>query len=95
MWAGEDDLQDTFYDIDRLAKRCRFNDCNHNAEAGCAVREAIDNGDLDSARLESYRKLQNELIYLASREEGSTRQYEKLKYKKIAKWSKEIQKRFN
>ena len=94
MWAGEDDLQDTFYDIETLAKRCRFNDCNHNAEAGCAVREAIGNGDLDPARLESYRKLQNELIYLASREEGSTRQYEKLKYKKIAKWSKEIQKRF-
>ena len=94
MWAGEDDLQDTFYDIEALARRCRFNDCSHNAESGCAVREAINNGDLDPARLESYRKLQNELNYLASREEDSTRLYEKAKWKKIAKWSKEIQKRF-
>ena len=54
---------------------------------------AIGNGDLDPARLESYRKLQNELIYLASREEGGTRLYEKLKYKKIAKWSKELKNR--
>lgn len=94
MWTGEDDLQDTFYDVETLAKGCRFNDCSHNAESGCAVKEAIDNGDLDPARLESYRKLQNELTYLASREEDSTRLYEKVKWKKISKWSKEIQKRF-
>ena len=71
MWAGEDDLQGAFYDIEMLAKRCRFNDCSHNVESGCAVRAAIDHGDLDPARLESYRKLQNELTYLASREEHS------------------------
>jgi ribosome biogenesis GTPase len=57
------------------------------------VRGAIDHGDLDPARLESYQKLQKELTYLASREEHSTRLYEKAKYKKIAQWSKEIQKR--
>ncbi|MFC1983017.1 ribosome small subunit-dependent GTPase A, partial [Chloroflexota bacterium] len=94
MWAGEEDLQDTFYDIRALAKRCRFKDCSHNAESGCAVREAVDNGDLDLARLESYKKLQNELTYLASREEDSTRLYEKVKWKKISQWSKEIKKRF-
>ena len=93
MWAEEEDLQGAFHDINVLAKRCRFSDCSHNVESGCAVRAAIDLGDLDPARLESYRKLQNELIYLASREEGSTRLYEKLKYKKIAKWSKELKNR--
>ncbi len=51
MWAGEDDLQGAFYDIEMLAKRCRFNDCSHNVESGCAVRAAIDHGDLDPARL--------------------------------------------
>jgi ribosome biogenesis GTPase / thiamine phosphate phosphatase len=86
-------MQEAFQDIDVLAKRCRFSDCSHNVESGCAVREAIARGDLDPERLESYRKLQNELIYLASREEGSTRLYEKLKYKKIAKWSKELKNR--
>jgi ribosome biogenesis GTPase len=90
MWAGEDDLQGAFYDIEMLAKRCRFSDCSHNVESGCAVRAAIDHGDLAPARLESYRKLQNELAYLASREEHDTRLHEKAKWKKISQWSKEI-----
>jgi len=93
MWAGEEDLNGAFHDIEALAKQCRFSDCSHNVESGCAVRAAVEQGDLDPVRLESYRKLQNELIYLASREEGSTRLYEKLKYKKIAKWSKELKNR--
>ncbi len=57
MWADDDDLQGAFYDIEMLAKRCRFSNCSHNAESGCAVGAAIDHGDLDPARLESYRKL--------------------------------------
>jgi ribosome biogenesis GTPase len=93
MWADEDDLRGTFYDIETLAKGCRFSDCSHNVESGCAVRAAIDNGDLDPARLESYLKLQKELTYLASREDHNTRLYEKAKFKKIAQWSKEIQNR--
>jgi ribosome biogenesis GTPase / thiamine phosphate phosphatase len=93
LWAGEEDLQGTFHDIETLAKLCRFSDCSHNVDSGCAVRAAIDSGDLDPARLESYRKLQNELTYLASREENSTRLYEKQKWKKIAKWSKELKNR--
>jgi len=90
MWAGEEDLQAAFHDIEMLAKRCRFSDCSHNLESGCAVKAAIDQGDLDPARLENYRKLQNELGYLASREEHSTRLYEKLKWKKVARLVKEI-----
>ena len=93
MWADEDDLQGTFHDIEMLAKECRFNDCSHNVEAGCAVRAAIESGDLDTARLESYQKLQNELTYLSSREEHSTRLHEKTKWKKISQWSKELRKR--
>jgi ribosome biogenesis GTPase len=93
MWAGEDGLQGAFHDIKRLADECRFTDCSHNAEPGCAVKAAIELGDLDPARLESFRKLQNELSYLASKEEQSTRLYEKQKWKKIAKWVKEIQNR--
>jgi len=93
LWAGEEDLQGAFHDIEMLAEKCRFSDCSHNVESDCAVRAAIDQGKLDPARLESYRKLQNELNYLASREESSTRLYEKLKWKKIAKWSKELRNR--
>jgi ribosome biogenesis GTPase / thiamine phosphate phosphatase len=92
LWAGEDDLQGAFDDIERLAEGCRFIDCSHNAEPGCAVKAAIDRGELDPARIDSYRKLQKEIKYLISREEQNTRQYEKQKWKQVAKWSKEIQK---
>jgi len=92
MWAGEDELQSTFNDIEILAKKCQFNDCGHNIEPGCAVRAAIEQGVLDPARLESYRKLQNELGYLASREEHSTRFQEKVKWKKVSQWSKDMRK---
>ncbi len=93
LWAGGEDLQGAFQDIETLAKQCRFSDCSHNAESGCAVKAAIDRGELDPARLDSYRKLQSELKYLASREEYSERRYEKLKWKKIAKWSKQLRNR--
>jgi len=93
MWAGEDDLQDAFYDIALLSRKCRFRDCTHNTEPDCAIRDAISTGALDSARLESYRKLHNELNYLASREEHSSRLQEKVKWKKISQWSKELKNR--
>ena len=93
LWAGEEDLQGAFHDIETLAKKCHFVDCSHTAESGCAVKAAIDRGELDPTRLDSYQKLQNELKYLALREEHGTRQYEKLKWKKIAKWSKELKNR--
>jgi ribosome biogenesis GTPase len=49
-----------FEDIDALAERCRFRDCRHEAEPGCAVRESLESGALDPRRLESYRKLARE-----------------------------------
>ncbi|MFC1973905.1 ribosome small subunit-dependent GTPase A [Chloroflexota bacterium] len=93
VWAEGEDLQGVFQDIEELAKECLFSNCNHNLESGCAIKIAIDRAELDLARLESYRKLQKELNYLASREEQSTRLYEKTKWKKIAKLSKEIKNR--
>ncbi len=93
MWGGEEDLGGSFPDIHALAEGCRFKDCSHKAETGCAVKLAIERGELDPARLESYHKLQNELSYLASREEDSTRLYEKLKWKKIAKQIKKLNKK--
>jgi ribosome biogenesis GTPase len=93
LWGGEEDLQGAFQDIERLARHCRFADCNHQAETGCAVRQAVKQGELDAARLDSYQKLQKELQYLASREDNNTRQYEKQRWKKVAKWAKELKKR--
>ena len=50
----------TFADIDSLAENCRYSDCNHHTEPGCAVREAIETGELDERRLENYHKLLKE-----------------------------------
>ncbi len=90
IWAEDDDLQSAFKDIEALSEECRFTDCSHNAEPGCAVKSAINHGELDAARLESYRKLQNELKYLEFREDQNTRLYEKQKWKQISKWVKEL-----
>lgn len=55
-----------FEDIDALAQQCRFRDCRHEAEPGCAVRAAAESGDLDPRRLESYRKLLREEAHHAA-----------------------------
>ena len=55
-----DGLDEVFGDVAELAGQCRFADCLHESEPGCAVREAIENGDLDSERLRRYRKLRAE-----------------------------------
>lgn len=57
------DLTHSFADIDALAAQCRFGDCAHKSEPGCAVRAAIDDGSLDKRRLESYLKLKKEARY--------------------------------
>lgn len=60
--TGEEDLAEaSFEDIESLALECRFGDCAHAAEPGCAVRAALDSGALDAARWENYRKLRDEL----------------------------------
>lgn len=58
------DLSTSFADIEELAQNCRFNDCTHQHEPGCAVREAIEKSILSAKRLDSYRKLQTEMKYL-------------------------------
>ena len=57
------DLSKTFEDIEDLAALCRYRDCSHAAEPGCAVKQAIEAGTLPQARLDSYKKLQKEIGY--------------------------------
>ncbi|HPF18809.1 MAG TPA: ribosome small subunit-dependent GTPase A [Bacillota bacterium] len=57
------DLSTTFADIEELALACRFNDCRHEQEPGCRVREAIGEGLLSEERLQNYKKLQQEVAY--------------------------------
>jgi ribosome biogenesis GTPase len=67
LWGEEEDLAGSFADIEELAQHCRFSDCGHRSEPGCAVRSAQDSGTLDSARLASYLKLKEELGRLRPR----------------------------
>lgn len=70
LWAGEDSLETSFADIAELAAECRFADCSHDREPGCAIKAALASGALDRGRWESYRKLQRELRALAIRQDA-------------------------
>jgi ribosome biogenesis GTPase len=69
MWGDEEGLMRTFDDIAELAEGCRFSDCRHEREPGCAVRKAIEDGELDAKRFRNYLKLQKELQHLARRKD--------------------------
>ena len=56
-------MEKTFDDIERLAAECKFSDCTHTAEPGCAVQRAVQLGTLDSRRFENYMKLKTETNY--------------------------------
>jgi ribosome biogenesis GTPase len=73
MWDAESGLTRTFSDVETLAGECRFHDCAHEAEPGCAVQEAIDNGELPERRLTSYRKLLRENRRIAAKTDARMR----------------------
>ena len=68
MWEADTDA--VFADISELASQCRFSDCSHATEPGCAVRTAVASGELDLDRLRSFEKMQRELAYVESRKRG-------------------------
>jgi len=61
LWGGDEGVHETFTDIDALASACKFRDCKHEAEPGCAVNAALEDGRLDQARYASFQKLQKEI----------------------------------
>jgi ribosome biogenesis GTPase len=67
LWDAEDGLQRAFADIEELARNCRFRDCSHAGEPGCAVAAAVKQGSLDPSRLEGYLRLQRELEHINRR----------------------------
>lgn len=70
MWVTAEALERTFADIDELVRDCRFSDCAHDTEPGCAVLEAVADGRLPQRRLDSWHKLQREARYLAMRSDA-------------------------
>ena len=91
MWDTESGVAQTFGDIEELAESCRFRNCSHSGEPGCAVRAAIRSGGLDEGRWLSYQKLRNENSFAADSE--SYLAAKEKKFKEIAKINKSNKKR--
>jgi ribosome biogenesis GTPase len=83
LLVSERGLRETFEDIEETASRCRFSNCQHESEPGCAVREALESGALDTARYANYRKMQAEMEHLAERVDQRKAQEEKARVKRI------------
>jgi ribosome biogenesis GTPase len=69
LWSADEGIGASFADVEEIAAQCRFHDCAHDSEPGCAVRAAIADGTLAAERFESYEKLQRELAMLARRQD--------------------------
>ncbi|MCE9598697.1 MAG: ribosome small subunit-dependent GTPase A [Spirochaetia bacterium] len=85
LWTGTDAVSEVFPEIEELALSCRFRDCAHENEPGCAVHEAIESGQLPADRFESYKKLMREAMHLRVREDQAAMLKEKGKMKALHK----------
>ncbi|MDO8550646.1 MAG: ribosome small subunit-dependent GTPase A, partial [Ignavibacteria bacterium] len=69
LWNADEGLSNLFDEIESLALQCKFSNCNHTNEKGCAIIVAIEKGIIDVSRLNNYRKLQRELNYLEEKQD--------------------------
>ncbi|MGI6122563.1 MAG: ribosome small subunit-dependent GTPase A [Acetivibrionales bacterium] len=92
LWEADTGMEMMFGDIEELINLCRFHDCTHQSEPGCAVIKALESGELEQKRWNSWQKLQKELNHLEAKKEGKQRQIEKQWGKQIAKLQKELYK---
>ena len=84
LWDGGG-IDEAFADVEDLAAACRFNDCSHESEPGCAVNAALESGALTQERYDSWRKLQRELRAIAVRADARLRREEKRKWQQRAR----------
>jgi ribosome biogenesis GTPase / thiamine phosphate phosphatase len=90
LWESEEGLAQTFDDVGAAAARCRFADCSHDQEPGCGVRAALDEGSLAHDRYESWRKLQNELRWLAVKQDARLRSEARKEIRKQARGRRKV-----
>jgi ribosome biogenesis GTPase / thiamine phosphate phosphatase len=93
LWDAEEGIASAFPDIEELAAGCRFADCTHTREPGCAVRAALEAGELAERRLESYVRLKEELERLAEKQDARARaekkKAEKVLHREMKRYQKE------
>lgn len=90
LWSSDHGLSRTFQDITDLSYDCRFRDCRHDVEPGCAVMFAVDSGALPRERLENYRKLMREQEYLELRRNTHERRKQDRKFGKLVRTADDI-----
>lgn len=83
LWAGAEGVETTFAEVEDLASQCRFRDCRHENEPGCAVNDAVRAGALPAERLHSYRKLRGEIRYLEEKQDDRARADRKREEKRL------------
>ncbi len=90
LWAAEASIDEAFPEIGGLAGGCRFRDCSHTGEPGCAVQAALVDGSLDPRRYGSYLEFQREARYHRLRAEENAQRLERSRWKKISKLARDL-----
>nr|WP_236561198.1 ribosome small subunit-dependent GTPase A [Pontibacillus sp. HMF3514] len=85
LWSRDDAVDQTFQDVEALASQCKFRNCAHEQEPGCAIKQAIKNGDLTEERYKSYLKLQREIKFLDLKEKYGSNRAARIQVKEIHK----------
>jgi ribosome biogenesis GTPase len=86
LWAGEQGgVEAAFADVEALAPGCRFRDCGHEGEPGCAVQAAVERGDLDPERLEAWAHLQRELRFVSRKRDKEARRVERAQHRRATR----------
>jgi len=83
LWGAAEGVERTFSDIEELAAQCKYGNCGHTAEPGCAIQAALARGQLDEDRLGNWRKLEREQEFVRRKVDPQARQQEKERVKKL------------
>ena len=89
LWSADEGLEEAFEDVTALFGHCKFSDCSHESEPGCAVKAALADGTLGPERWESYLSLQAELAHLERRIDKRAASEERKRWKSVSKQSRE------
>jgi ribosome biogenesis GTPase len=89
LWVADEGLDEAFEDVTSLFEHCRFSDCSHESEPGCAVKAALEDGTLQPERWESYLKLQAELAHLERRLDKRAAAEERKRWKSLSRFARD------
>ncbi|MFI5176156.1 MAG: ribosome small subunit-dependent GTPase A [Terriglobia bacterium] len=95
LWESDAGLSQAFEDLEALGRGCRFRDCQHRGEPGCAIPQAIEDGTLPRERLENYQKMQAELRFLETKTDPEAQRAVKERWKKLCKAQKRGPKKYD